>query len=163
VDTDAVSPAAPAPAAPAKSAAKAWGWTLYGVGLLVLAVRIAVATLYLDSPSYEMADAGLVLVNFAIIVASAFLVYFDAKRLGVGRLHLAKVKLSSTDRTTPGSWAIVVFLLWIATMPWYLAIRGRLVQRVQLADQVGYFNTPKEAKAARKAHKKLEDGTPFPV
>ena len=56
-----------------------------------------------------------------IVAASAITVGIDASKLGAG-----KYKLGGMADTSPITWALGVFFLWIVVLPVYLIYRPRL-------------------------------------
>lgn len=57
-----------------------------------------------------------------VISASAQLVYFDAKKIDAGKSYPHQRTFRAMT-WTPGSWGVLVFLLWIVLFPKYLSMR----------------------------------------
>lgn len=130
------------------------GWILFGLGVVLWILGSAMPVPLL---------AGVMnLLLIVLVIACAVMVYSDANKLGVDRIALARIKTTSTERTSSAVWGVCVFFLWIVCLPWYLAIRNRLAVRVAQANQFGWFGTKQEAKAARRTFRSLPAGTPYP-
>lgn len=54
-----------------------------------------------------------------VVIGTALWVYFDAKRLGLGRYR--------TGLMNPEVATIGCFLMWIVAFPWYLSARRRIL------------------------------------
>ena len=61
------------------------------------------------------------MIFWAIVIASAIWVYFDAKSIGV-----RKNLVSGFWNLGPGGWSVATLLLWIIGFPCYLIKRGTL-------------------------------------
>lgn len=65
-----------------------------------------------------------------IVIASAVVVGIDASRLGAG-----KHRLGGMADTSPITWALGVFFLWIIVLPVYLIYRPKLAAASAKADE----------------------------
>jgi hypothetical protein len=83
-------------------------------------VRIGQVLLHL-SPIFKINDRETVMIIWAIVIASAIWVYFDAKNIGV-----RKNLVSGFWDLGPGGWSAVTLLLWIVGFPCYFIKRGSL-------------------------------------
>lgn len=86
----------------------------------MLAVPAFAALLIWQSGSLGIPATAL---SFAAIIATAILAYIEAKQLGMGTD--ADRTLKGKKGTGPGSWAVVILLLWIIGFPAYLYTRSR--------------------------------------
>jgi len=75
---------------------------------LVLALGAAIASVATDAP-----------VSAFLIIGSALWVYFDAKKLDLGRY---KTGLMNPEVVTIGC-----FMVWIIAFPWYLSARYKII------------------------------------
>ena len=72
-------------------------------------------------------------ISIIIILISTYLVYADAKGIGVGNPNAT----DSSMRWSPGTWAAAVFLLWIFFLPYYAYKRDKWI--IDYNDDLGYY------------------------
>lgn len=71
------------------------------------------------------------LLLWPVVIISAILVAIDAKELGAGR-NFQEVYTLKTLSWGPGTWAVMVFFLWIICMPLYLAKRSKIAAQAPM-------------------------------
>lgn len=79
---------------------------LFSLALMVASGWLSVAT-------------GVAALPALVVIGSALWVYFDAKRLGLGRYR--------TGLVNPEVATIGCFAMWIVAFPWYLSARRRIL------------------------------------
>jgi len=79
---------------------------LFSVALMVASGYLSVAT-------------GIAALPALVVIGTALWVYFDAKRLGLGRYR--------TGLVNPEIATIGCFAMWIVAFPWYLSARRRIL------------------------------------
>ncbi|HLE47841.1 MAG TPA: hypothetical protein VI818_06045 [Candidatus Thermoplasmatota archaeon] len=156
-------PAAPAPRPETpKEMPNAW----FMPTAWVLLVMVPTVWILSQNPRSVLPDAmpiwPLQVAVVALWLCSAQLVYVDAKNLDLGRLKLARIKLTASERTTPADWCLWVLVFWYLGFPWYMAVRRKNWGWALWAERIGEFGNKKELRSALRANPGVSHGQPIP-
>ena len=97
---------------------------LISVGAVIMAVRIIMFIFN----NIRFFDERVMLMEIAYIIIrglSAGFVYMDAKKIEAGKAYPHQKTLKSLT-WTPGSWSVLVLVLWTLYFPKYLSRRGEI-------------------------------------